>query len=144
MAVKLDSYISFDGVAREAAEFYKSVFGGEVYMDTFEKFAGTGMPVDEVDMDKIMHGYLKGDNGIELMMSDTPSSMAYDDGSRISLSLSGDDDALLRGYWEKLSEGGSITMALEKAPWGDTFGMLTDKFGVNWMIDIGPVQSESS
>lgn len=141
MAVKLNSYISFNGAAREAAEFYKTVFGGEVFMDTFGKFADTGMPVAEADMDKIMHGYLKGDNGIELMMADTPEGMTYDDGARISLTVNGDDEAILRDYWDKLSKGGSITMPLEKAPWGDTFGMLTDKFGVDWMIDIAPAQA---
>ena len=87
-----------------------------------------------------MHAYLKGDNGIELMASDTPSSIEYQDGARITLTLNGDDDALLRGYWDKLADGGTVTMPLDKAPWGDVFGMVTDKFGVCQMVDIGPVQ----
>lgn len=139
MTVKLNSYISFNGNAKEAIEFYKSVFGGEVYMDTFGSFADK-MPVSEGDEDKIMHAYLKGDNGIELMVSDTPSGMPFQSGAQISLTLNGDDEAKLKEYWDKLSEGGKVTLPLEKAPWGDAFGLLIDKFGINWMIDIGPVQ----
>lgn len=139
MAVKLNSYISFNGNAKEAAEFYKLVFGGELMLDTFEKFQDS-MPVEEADKDKVMHAQLKGDHGIELMLADTPSGMDYQEGSRITLALSGDDETTLRGYWDKLSTDGTITMPLDKAPWGDTFGMLIDKFGVNWMVDIGPVQ----
>lgn len=140
MAVKLNSYISFKDNAREAAEYYKSIFGGEVFSDTMGDYASAEMPVAEADKDKVMHAYLKGDNGIELMMADTPTGMPFDEGSCISLTLNGDDEAILRGYWDKLTADGTITMPLEKAPWGDTFGMLTDKFGVNWMIDIGPIQ----
>lgn len=140
MPAKINSYVNFNGNAREAIEFYKSVFGGEVYMDTFEKFNSPEMPVADTDKDKLMHAFLKGDNGIELMASDTPSTMQFEEGSRITLTLNGDDEALLRGYWDKLSQGGTVTMPLEKAPWGDIFGMLTDKFGVKWMVDIGPMQ----
>jgi len=71
-----------------------------------------------------------------LMASDTPNRMDYTPGNNYSLSLSGEDDSELRGYWEKLSASGSVTMQLGPAPWGDTFGMCTDKFGVNWMVDI--------
>ena len=140
MTVKLNAYISFNGNAHEAMEFYKSVFGGEVFMDTFGSFADK-MPIDDADKDKVMHAYLKGDKGIELMASDTPSSMQFQAGAQTSLTLNGDDEASLREYWDKLSEGGQVTAPLEAAPWGDTFGMLTDKFGINWMIDIGPVQA---
>lgn len=139
MPVKINSYINFNGNTKEAIEFYKSIFGGEVFMDTFDSYADQ-MPMGDADKGKIMHAYLKGDNGIELMASDTPSSMPFQSGAQISLTLNGDDEEKLRGYWEKLSEGGKITLPLEKAPWGDTFGMLTDKFGINWMIDIGPMQ----
>lgn len=139
MTAKLTSYINFNGNTKEAIEFYKSIFGGEVQMDTFDSYAEQ-MPMSDADKGKIMHAHLKGDNGIELMASDTPSSMPFQSGAQITLSLYGDDETTLRGYWDKLSEGGQITMPLEKAPWGDTFGMLTDKFGINWMVDIGPMQ----
>ncbi len=140
MIVKLNSYISFKDNAKEAMTFYQSVFGGKVYSDTFENFASDEMPVAEGDKKKIMHAYLKGDNGIELMAADTPSGMGYNDGTRVTLTLNGDDEETLRGYWDKLTKDGTITMPLAKAPWGDTFGMLTDKYGVCWMVDIGPVQ----
>ena len=139
MTVKLNSYISFDGNAKEAIEFYKSVFGGEVFMDTFDSYADK-MPMNDADNGKIMHAFLKGDNGIELMAADTPTGMQHQSGAQISLTLNGDDEAKLREYWDKLVEGGQVSMPLDKAPWGDTFGMLVDKFGINWMIDIGPVQ----
>lgn len=142
MTVKLNSYISFNGNAKEAMEFYKSIFGGEIFSDTFESFASSEMPVADEDKQKIMHAYLKGDNGIELMGADTPTGMTYTEGARIALTLNGDDEVTLRGYWDKLAEGGTITVPLEKAPWDDIFGMLTDKFGVNWMVDIGPVQGQ--
>lgn len=140
MAVKLISYINFNGNAREAAEFYQSIFGGTLEVSTFADFASDEMPVGDEDKDKIMHSYLKTDSGIELMLSDTPSSMQYQDGARITLALNSDDEALARGYWEKLTEGGTITMPLEKSMWNSIFGMFTDKFGVNWMVDIGELQ----
>jgi len=139
MTAKLNSYINFNGNAKEAAEFYKTVFGGEVFMDTFGKYSDS-MPVDEADKDKVMHAFLKGENGIELMMSDAPTGMSHDSGSQITLALNGDDETTLRGYWDKLAEGGAVTVPMDKSPWGDMFGMVTDKFGINWMVDIGPVQ----
>lgn len=138
MAVKLTSYISFDGNAKEAMEFYRSVFGGTVYSDTFASFASSDMPVAEADMDKIMHASLVGSDGIELMASDTPTGIDYETGARITLTLSGASESTLRDYWNKLAEGGKVTAPLQTAPWGDTFGMLVDKFGVNWMVNIGP------
>src|SRR5437660_11782756 len=70
------------------------------------------------------------------MASDTPDRMEYQAGTNFSMSLSGDNEAELTGYFEKLSAGGNVTMPLEKAPWGDTLGMLTDKFGVPWLVII--------
>lgn len=140
MTVKLNSYISFKDNTKEAMEFYQSIFGGEVFSDVMGDYDSEEMPVAEGDRDKIMHAYLKGDNGIELMASDTPTGMDFTPGSQLSLTLNGDDETLLRSYWDKLSQGGTITVPLEKAPWGDVFGMLTDKFGVAWMVDIGPLQ----
>ena len=87
-----------------------------------------------------MHSMLTTGGGLVLMASDTPSQMDYTPGTNFSISLSGEqaDEGELRGYWEKLSVGGSVTMPLGPAPWGDTFGMCTDKFGVNWLVDIAP------
>jgi PhnB protein len=75
------------------------------------------------------------------MGSDTPSHMQYTPGTNVSLSLSGEDEATLRGYFEKLSDGGSVTMPLEKAPWGDMFGMCTDRFGTQWLVNVSAPQA---
>ena len=83
---------------------------------------------------------LEADNGIKFMAADTPNSMKYEPGAQISMSLSGDNELELRGYFDKLSANGAIIMPLEKAPWSDTFGMCTDKFGIAWMVNIGAVK----
>lgn len=133
MGTKLDPYLSFRDNAREAMEFYKSVFGGELTMNTFKEFQASEDPAYD---DKIMHSMLEADDGIRFMASDTPPGMEYAPGASISMSLSGEDVGELTTYFEKLSAGGTVTMPLEKAPWGDTFGMLTDKFGVNWLVNV--------
>ena len=75
------------------------------------------------------------------MASDQPPSMGAS--SNGSISLGGDDDTLLRGWWDKLSDGAQVTMPLNQAPWGDYFGQLTDKFGIPWMINISGTASAS-
>ncbi|HEY6745787.1 MAG TPA: VOC family protein [Mycobacteriales bacterium] len=137
MASRLNPYISFSDDAREALEFYHQVFGGTLTMNTFAEF---GM-ADSPDADKIMHGLLENDHGFTLMGADTPSGMRFDPGSRISVSLSGDDADALRDYWEKLADGGTVTMPLEKQVWGDEFGMCTDRFGIPWMVNISQSQA---
>lgn len=140
MSVLLNPYLSFRDNARAAVEFYHSIFGGQLTISTFGDFHATE---DPAEVDKVMHAQLQGDNGVVLMASDTPNSMEYPAGpSSISVSLSGDDEATLTSYWEKLSAGGTVTMPLAKAGWGDTFGMCVDKFGVAWLVNIaGPAAS---
>ena len=132
MASRLNPYISFDNSARQAMEFYRNVFGGDLTMNTFGEFGQADSP----DADKIMHSQLETDSGFTLMASDTPAGMQRNTGDTITISLSGDDADSLRGYWEKLSDGGTVTMPLEKQMWGDEFGMCTDKFGVPWMVNV--------
>ncbi len=133
MAIALNPYISFRDDARAAMEFYRSVFGGKLDMNTFKEFHASSDPSED---DKIMHAMLTTENGIVFMGADTPKSMEFQAGSRISMSLSGDDEAALTGYFQKLSAGGTIRMPLDMAPWGDKFGMITDKFGIDWMVNI--------
>lgn len=133
MQTKLNPYLGFKDNARQAMEFYQTVFGGKLDINTFAEFHASEDPAEG---DKVMHSMLEADNGITFMASDTPNGMEYKPGSTMSMSLSGDNDTELRGYWDKLSEGATITMPLEKAPWGDTFGMLADQFGVQWMVNI--------
>jgi len=131
MATRLNPYLSFRDNAREAMTFYQTVFGGKLDVMPFDQMAH-----DPSEKDKVMHAMLEAPNGMVLMGSDTPKSMPYAEGARISVSLSGDNEGELRGFWDKLGAGGQITVPLEKAPWGDSFGMLTDKFGINWMVNI--------
>jgi len=133
MQTRLNPYLSFRDNAREAMEFYKTVFGGKLDINTFEQFHASEDPSEN---NKVMHAQLEAENGIIFMASDTPNSMEYKPGTNISMSLSGDNETELRGYYEKLSAGGAVTMPLEKAPWGDTFGMCADQFGINWMVNI--------
>ncbi len=140
----LNPYIHFLGNAREAMEFYRSVFGGELTLSTFGEFQMPGLGVDEAD--KIMHGQLTTPAGFTLMGSDTPSTMLpVADGTRITVSLSGSEADDLRGYWERLAEGANVTVPLDVAPWGDSYGQLVDRFGIEWMVDIaaegGPGES---
>lgn len=139
MPTLLNPYLGFRDNARDAMTFYHSVFGGELTLNTFGEFQASE---DPAEADKIMHGMLTTGQGLVLMAADTPNSMDYTPGNTISISLSGDDEAELRGYWDKLTgDGGSVTVPLEPAPWGDLFGMCTDKFGTAWLVNVNGAQA---
>ena len=135
MASRLNPYISvLDGSAREALEFYQSVLGGELAIMTFGDL-GTEGPV----ADQVMHGQLETPAGYTLMVADAPPEMMQVTmGNNISVSLSGvrQDADDLRGYFAGLAEGGMVPQPLEPAPWGDEFGMLVDRFGITWLVNI--------
>ena len=133
MQSKLNPYINFKDNTREAMEFYRTVFGGKLNISTFKEFHASQDPGED---NLIMHSVLEADNGITIMASDTPNRMEFRPGTNMSISLSGDNEAELKAYFEKLSAGGTITMPLEKAMWGDSFGMCIDKFGVQWLVNI--------
>ncbi len=133
MATRLNPYLSFPGNARDAMEFYKGVFGGTLVMNTFGEFGSD----DAAYADKIMHGQLETDSGFTLMGADNPPGTEHSPGNNFAVSLSGDDADALRSYWSKLSEGGSVSVPLEKQMWGDEFGMCSDRFGIAWMVNIG-------
>jgi PhnB protein len=133
MTVRLNPYLSFRDNAREAMTFYQSVLGGELSVSTF---ADNNASADPAEQDKIMHAHLETPDGLVLMGADTPGDMEYQPQAGVSVSLSGDDEARLRGYWEGLSEGGTVTMPFEKAPWGATFGMCVDRVGTSWMVNV--------
>ncbi|AKT51015.1 VOC family protein [Arsenicicoccus sp. oral taxon 190] len=132
MTATLNPYLGFSDQAREAIQFYASVLGGEPRIMTFGDM-GTEGP----DATKVMHAQLETPDGFTLMASDAPADMPLSQGSQISVSLSGDDAEALRRYFTGLAEGGQITMPLEKQVWGDEFGMLVDKFGIQWMVNVG-------
>jgi PhnB protein len=138
MTTKLNPYLNFKNDAREAMEFYRSVFGGKLDLRTFKDFHASQDPSED---DQIMHSVLEAD-GITFMASDTPDRMEYQPGhTNFGMSLEGEDEAELGGYFKKLSAGGTVTMPLEKAAWGDTFGMVTDKFGISWLVNITATKS---
>jgi len=137
MTSRLNPYISFGDNARQALEFYKDVFGGDLNISTFGEYG------QQEAADLVMHGQLDSPSGYTIMAADTPPGMERREGSAITVSLSGDDTDELHGYWDKLSgNGGSVTMPLEKQMWGDEFGMCTDQFGVDWMVNVAGARDQ--
>ncbi|HYO20677.1 MAG TPA: VOC family protein [Dermatophilaceae bacterium] len=141
MSTKLNPYLGFRDTARQAMEFYQTVFGGELTLSTFAELQASEDPSEQ---GKIMHGMLVTESGLTLMASDTPNSMGYTPGDNYSVSLSGDDEAELRRFWDGLSAEGTVTMPLEPSPWGDIFGTCADKFGVSWLVNISTAGSQPS
>lgn len=133
MSTVLNPYLNFRGQARDAMTFYQSVFGGQLDVTTFADLGGMGVPESEAA--NVMHSMLSVNEAVHLMGSDVPSAMEgeFPHGQ---ISLSGDDRETLQGWFAALGEGGTIHMPLEKAPWGDWFGQLADKYGVTWMVNI--------
>ena len=133
MPTTLNPYLNFNGDARQAMEFYQGVFGGKLTMSTFKEYQASE---DASEDDKIMHSVLETDSGLTFMAADVPNRMEYRPGTNFSMSLSGDDEAQLRGYYDKLSSSGTVLQTLAEAPWGDTFGMCVDRFGISWLVNI--------
>jgi PhnB protein len=132
MASTLNPYLNFKDTARAAMEFYQAALGGELTISTFGDVGDKDAP----EANLVMHANLTTPSGFVLMGSDAPPGMDASVSGGFAVSLSGDDEAELRGYWDKLSAGGEVTVPLEKQMWGDTFGMVTDKFGIDWMVNI--------
>jgi len=118
-------------------EFYRSVFGGTLAVNTFGEYGAPDAP----GADNVMHSMLETDSGFTLMGADTMPGMEHNPGNTVTVSLSGDDVDELRGYWEKLSEGGTVSVPLEMQMWGDEFGMCEDRFGIGWLVNIGQPQA---
>ncbi|WP_203137333.1 VOC family protein [Microbacterium sp. JZ31] len=129
----LNPYLTFRDTAREAMEFYHSVFGGELEIETFGE---SDVDHDPGDADLVLHAVLETPDGMVLMASDTPSGVPYDGAGGHAVSISGDEEEDLSEWWEALSEGGTITLPLSEPDWGGLFGMCVDRFGVKWMISI--------
>ena len=132
----LNPYLNFDGNTRTAMEFYQSVFGGELNVMAFGDMGMTEHEGQPLPADGVMHAQLTSDAGFTLMAADSPGEHTPNG----HISLSGDEDALLRGYWDKLSDGGHVDVPLEVAPWGDAFGQVKDRFGINWLVNIAGSQ----
>lgn len=132
MVSRLNPYLSFNGTAREAMEFYAEVLGGRLAIDSWGEYLGPDSP----DADRVGHAVLESALGYTLMAGDIRTGVDYQPISSVAVSISGDDAALLRGYWDRLSAGGNVVTALETQPWGDVFGICVDRFGVSWMVNI--------
>lgn len=133
--MRLNPYLTFNGNAREAMQHYQAILGGELVISTFGEY---GAP-EGVDADGVMHANLETPAGFTIMASDNaPGAPQVSLGDAMSVSISGDaaDGEAMRGYFEGLSDGGTVTMVLEKQMWGDEFGMVVDRFGVGWMVNI--------
>lgn len=130
MSVLLNPYLHFAGTARDAITFYQSVFGGELSVNTFGEM---GLEGDQAE--QVMHAQLDAPD-LVIMASDTPPGETLTAGGTVTLSLSGDDDAKLRGWFDALSDGGEVHVPLAKQMWGDVFGQFADKYGVVWLVNI--------
>jgi PhnB protein len=135
---QLNPYISYNGNARQAMEFYQEVLGGKLELGTLADFGAA--PADAPHAGLIMHAKLESERGYVLNAFDVPEGVPYQPGNNVAIYLGGDDPEL-RGYFEKLSAGGTVTMPLEKQVWGDEAGALVDQFGISWMFNVTQPQS---
>lgn len=135
MAQQLNPYITFPGTAAEAMAFYGEVLGGTPQVMTFRE---SGM-----DVDGVMHAALETPAGFHIFASDSAEAMGmeYNPGNNVQVSLSGDDADALRGYWDGLAAGGTVIHPLEPQMWGDVYGQLVDKFGIQWHVNIAGTAS---
>lgn len=134
--IGVQPYLNFNGNCEEAINFYKDALDGEIlFMQRYGESPMQGMSGD----DKVMHCTLKiGDTHI--MASDNPENMPASAGSNISLAIGLNDKDKARKYFDNLAQGGNVTMPLDKTFWAEAFGMLTDKFGINWMVNCDAPQ----
>ncbi|GGS98206.1 VOC family protein [Planobispora rosea] len=134
MSVKSVTHLNFRGDARAALEFYRSVFGGHLAVVTYED---AGNPQDPTEADRVMWGQVVADNGFHVMAYDVPSRLPWSRGENaFFLSLRGETAEEITAYWEKLSDGATIAQPLGPAQWAPLYGMLTDRFGVVWVVDV--------
>ena len=136
MTTTLNPYLNFRGAAREALAFYQEVFGGDVSTMTYADMGVMGLPEEHSAW--VMHGQLTTGDGLTLMGADVPPSHQEQiiEVAQIALSGGPEDEELLRTRFARLCEGGQMHVPLEKAPWGDWFGMCADRYGQHWMINI--------
>lgn len=134
MTVSATTHLNFRGDARAALEFYRSVFGGDLLAVTYAD-AGTATDPDEAD--QVMWGQVSAANGFRVMAYDVPSSRPWSRGDDpFFLSLRGDTAEEISSLWKKLSEGSTVVVPLAPAQWAPLYGMLTDPFGITWVVDV--------
>jgi PhnB protein len=134
MSVTTATHLNFRGQARAALEFYRSVFGGQLVAVSYADAHSVGRPEEA---DQVMWGQVRSEDGFLVMAYDVPTTRAYDPGTDpVFVSVRGDDEEEIRRYWKGLSEDATIAAPLEPSAWSPLYGMLTDRFGVTWILDI--------
>lgn len=134
MTIKTTTHLNFRGQARAALEFYRSVFGGQL---TAMSYADAHAVQNPAEADQIMWGQVVAENGFHIMAYDVPSALPWDAGiNPVFVSVSGGDAAEITALWDKLGVGSAIAVPLAKAAWSPLYGMLKDRFGVTWVLDV--------
>ena len=148
MSITTTTHLNFSGDARQALEFYRSVFGGEI---TAATYADVGMPAEAPGSDGIVFGQLESPSGFRVMAYDIPGATGgsaanagttrRENGTTITdrqafVSVRGNSLDEIEGYWSALGEGGTVIEPLAASPWSPGFGMLVDPFGVTWILDV--------
>lgn len=141
MAITTTTHLNFRHNARPALEFYQAVFGGEIialtFADAHNLRSEGGVATDE-EANEIMWGQVLSDSGFHVMAYDVPNAYSYDSGDKpVYVSVRGDSAEEITSYWNGLKEGATVLADLGPAPWGSPlYGMLKDKFGVTWVMDV--------
>ncbi|ASF12224.1 hypothetical protein NBRGN_004_00670 [Nocardia brasiliensis NBRC 14402] len=134
MSVTTTTHLNFRGDARAALEFYQSVFGGHLAVATYKD---AGNVEDESAADQVMWGQVLAENGFHVMAYDVPARTGYDRGENsFFVSLRGESVEEITGYWETLRADATIVVPLGPAGWAPAYGMLRDRFGVVWVLDV--------
>ncbi|MET8003680.1 VOC family protein [Nonomuraea glycinis] len=134
MTVKSVTHLNFRGDARAALEFYRSVFGGDLAVVTYKD---AGNVQDPAEADQVMWGQVVTDDGFHVMAYDVPARLPYDQGENsFFLSVRGESAQEITAYWEKLTAGATVVQPLAPAQWASLYGMLKDRFGVVWVMDV--------
>ena len=134
MTINTTTHLNFRGDARAALEFYQSVFGGQLTAISYADAQAVQQP-DEAE--QIMWGQVVSDDGFRIMAYDVPASRAYEPGvAPVFVSVRGADADEITRYWEKLADGATVIAPLATAQWAPLYGMLQDRFGVTWVLDV--------
>lgn len=134
MTIKTTTHLNFRGQARAALEFYQSVFGGQPMLITYKD---ANAVQDPAEAEQIMWGQVQSDEGFRVMAYDVPSRLSYASGViPVFVSVRGEEADEITRYWKTLSDGANVIQDLTPAGWSPLYGMLKDKFGVTWVLDV--------
>jgi PhnB protein len=132
--INVTNHLNFRGDARAALEFYQSVFGGDITIVTYKDAQNVQHPSEAT---QVMWGQVAAQKGFRVMAYDVPSRMPWDQGKNaFFVSVRGDSDKEIAALWEKLSDGATVAQPLAPSGWAPLYGMLTDRFGITWVLDV--------